>query len=666
LPEPSLCGQRSANLYWTKDAMNTSFLSEQDQQDLEKLINEAHRETHRRRAQILLLYNQNQSTSQIAARVEITARGVRYCREAFARKGMAIFGGRRRTEDRGRSRSSVSRLPSSGDFLSPALTKGTPVGVPPLRQQALSINELVDRHNPDSHKRGPTQAEYVCRMALALFDRVAELLPLEADKLSHRLGGDQRRLLEAAAMFHNLKPKAKATQAAILAQPLDGFSPLEQMLVAAMVRDQQGKIRPRKYLGVKIPVEDQKRLRALIGYLRLALGLGASQSQSTKIEAVELLADSLHIRLSGQHALTDAITAQSFSTLWSEVFQLCVHVSSDLKYQAGEAPHVAFLQLAGNLQSPGIQPDDPMAEAGRKLLRFYFAAMLSCETGARQGEDIEQLHDMRVATRRLRAAFGIFSDYFLAGVIKPYLKDLRATGRILGQVRDLDVFMARARGYMIKLAEAEGGGLAPLLKLWEAKHQEARTVMLTHLDGVRYQAFIQQFNVFLNSPGEGVMLIGSADHPLPNTPRAVTPLLIYNRLAAVRAFEKSLEKASIVELHALRTEFKRLRYTVEFFREILGGEAEQVIEDLKVIQDHLGELHDADVACNIISNLLNTWEMHQAALPISERPSPQPIAAYLAAKHAERHRLLVTFPEAWERFNRPEFRQKLALAVSAL
>jgi len=633
--------------------MNTSFLSEQDQQDLEKLTHEAHRETHRRRAQILLLYNQNQSTSQIAARVGITARGVRYCREAFARKGMAIFGGRRRTEDRGQSRSSVLRLPSSGDFLSPALTKGTP----PVRQQALSINELVDRHNPDSQ-----QAEYVCRMALALFDRVAELLPLEA----YRLGGDQRRLLEAAAMFHNLKPKAKAAQVAILAQPLDGFSPLEQTLVAAMVRDQQGKIRPRKYLGVKFPAEDQKRLRALIGYLRLALGLGASQSQSTKIEAVELLADSLHIRLSGQHALTDAITAQSFSTLWSEVFQLCVHVSSDLKYQAGEAPHVAFLQLAGNLQSPGIQPDDPMAEAGRKLLRFYFAAMLSCETGTRQGEDIEQLHDMRVATRRLRAAFDIFSDYFLAGVIKPYLKDLRATGRILGQVRDLDVFMASAQGYMIKLSEAQGGGLAPLLELWEAKHQEARTMMLTHLDGVRYQAFIQQFNVFLNSPGEGVMLIGSADHPLPNTPRAVTPLLIYSRLAAVRAFEKSLEKASIVELHVLRTEFKRLRYTVEFFREILGGEAGQVIEDLKVIQDHLGELHDADVACNIISNFLNTWEMHQAALPISERPSPQPIAAYLAAKHAERHRLLVTFPEAWERFNRPEFRQKLALAVSAL
>ena len=624
--------------------MNTPFLSEQDQQVLEKLVNEAHRETHRRRAQILLLYNQNQSTSQIAARVGITARGVRYCREAFARKGMAIFSKPGETLIRGKAAKVTPTRQTRGT--------GQVKGTPSVRQQALSINELVDRHNPDSQ-----QAEYVCRMALALFDRVAELLPLEA----YRLGGDQRRLLEAAAMFHNLKPKAKVAQAAILAQPLNSFSPVEQTLVAAIVRDQQGKIRPRKYLGVKIPAEDQKRLRALIAFLRLALGLGASQSQSTKIEAVELLADSLHIRLSGQHALTDAITAQSFSTLWSEVFQLCVHVSSDFKYQAGEV-----LQLAGNLQSPGIQPDDPMAEAGRKLMRFYFAAMLSCEAGARQGEDIEQLHDMRVATRRLRAAFDIFSDYFLAGVIKPYLKDLRATGRILGQVRDLDVFMARAQDYLQTLAEAEGGGLAPLLELWEAKHQEACTVMLAHLDGVRYQAFIQQFNVFLNSPGEGVRPIGSADHPLPNTPRAVTPLLIYNRLAAVRAFEKSLEKASIVELHALRTEFKRLRYTVEFFREILGGEAEQVIEDLKVIQDHLGELHDADVACNIISNFLNTWEMHQADLPISERPSPQPIAAYLAAKHAERHRLLVTFPEAWERFNRTEFRQKLALAVSAL
>jgi CHAD domain-containing protein len=639
--------------------MNTPFLSKSNQQALEKLASEAQSETHRRRAQILLLYNQNLPTGQIAARVGITARGVRYCRAAFASKGMAIFSKPGGTP----TRRVVRKVTPTRQMRE----VGSEKEAPPVPQKALTITELIERHRPgdqqadgqlaDGQLADLRQAEYVCRMALALFDRVAELLPLEA----YRLGGSQRRLLEAAALLHNLKPKVKATQAAILAQPLEGFSPLEQALVAAMVRDQQGKIRPRKFAGVKIPAEDQKRLRALVAFLRLALGLGGSQSQSTNIEAVELLADSLHIRLSGPHALTDAITAQSFSKLWSEVFQLRVHVSSDFKYRAGEV-----LQLAGNLQSPGIQPDDPMAEAGRKIMRFYFAAMLGCEAGARLGEDIEQLHDMRVATRRLRAAFDIFGNYFLASMIKTYLKDLRATGRILGQARDLDVFLARAQGYLKTLPDVERDGLAPLLELWEAKRQEARTLMLAHLDGVRYQAFIQQFSTFLNSPGEGVRPIAEADHPLPNTPRAVAAVLIYNRLAAVRAFDKNLEKASIVELHALRTEFKRLRYTVEFFREMLGGKAGPVIEDLKAIQDHLGELHDADVACNIISDFLNTWETHQAALPISERPSPQPIAAYLAAKHAERHRLLVTFPEAWERFNRPELRQNLALAVSAL
>ena len=79
----------------------------------------------------------------------------------------------------------------------------------------------------------------------------------------------------------------------------------------------------------------------------------------------------------------------------------------------------------------GVKPDDAMAEAGRKVLQFHFAHMLSHERGTRLGDDIEELHDMRVATRRMRAAFEVFGPFFRLKAIKPHLKGLRVAGRAL-------------------------------------------------------------------------------------------------------------------------------------------------------------------------------------------------------------------------------------------
>ena len=140
-------------------------------------------------------------------------------------------------------------------------------------------------------------------------------------------------------------------------------------------------------------------------------------------------------------------------------------------------------------------------------------------------------------------------------------------------------------------------------------------------------------------------------------------MLVYTRLAAVRAFDGILSSASILQLHALRIEFKRLRYTLEYFAEILGKELKQVVSEIKGMQDHLGDLHDAQVACQILSEFLDHWEDGQANLLLQERQSPGPVLDYLTYRHAERHTLLVTFPQVWAHFNRPELRSILAASM---
>jgi len=111
-----------------------------------------------------------------------------------------------------------------------------------------------------------------------------------------------------------------------------------------------------------------------------------------------------------------------------------------------------------------LEPTDTMAEAGRKVIGFHFARMLQHEPGTRLGEDIEELHDMRVATRRMRAALRIFGESFSKKKSKPIRKGLKETGQALGAVRDLDVFMEKLAQHRQTLPEAEKAGLDPLLK----------------------------------------------------------------------------------------------------------------------------------------------------------------------------------------------------------
>jgi CHAD domain-containing protein len=306
-----------------------------------------------------------------------------------------------------------------------------------------------------------------------------------------------------------------------------------------------------------------------------------------------------------------------------------------------------------------------MAEAGRKILRFHFAHMLSHEKGTRLGEDIEELHDMRVATRRMRAAFEVFSPFFKKKVIRNHLKGLRAAGRALGRVRDMDVFVEKARQYLKTLPKAERLGLEPLLTAWGQERAREREKLLAHLDSESYQQFKRDFNDFTASPGAGARFSPETD-PQPDLVRHVVPVLIYTNLAAVRAYEALLPNATIEQLHALRIEFKKLRYTLEFFREVLGKQSREVIDDLKILQDHLGNLNDANVACQMLREFIDNWEDRQVLLPLHDRQNPEPVLAYLAAKHAERHTLMITFPKVWEHFNRPEFRENLALAVAPL
>ncbi len=117
-----------------------------------------------------------------------------------------------------------------------------------------------------------------------------------------------------------------------------------------------------------------------------------------------------------------------------------------------------------NVAVQPVTPDDLMAEAGRKILLAEFVKMMQNEAGSRTGEDIESVHDMRVAIRKMRSLFRLLSPYYKRTSISPYKTELQHLAWTLGAVRDLDVLIEDIRVYQLTLKAAKQADLQQALQ----------------------------------------------------------------------------------------------------------------------------------------------------------------------------------------------------------
>ncbi len=351
-------------------------------------------------------------------------------------------------------------------------------------------------------------------------------------------------------------------------------------------------------------------------------------------------------------------------------------VAEESSEEPASVAEIEGTQAAPQSKRPGLDADDLMVEAAHKIVSYHFRQMLKHEAGTRAGEDIEELHDMRVATRRMRAAFGVLAGHLASDEVAPHLRGLKRTGRKLGAVRDLDVFWEKTERYLGSLPAGRMVDLEPLHVVWGKERERARGQMIGYLDSDRYGRFRDAFGTFLDSPRAGELpVLSDAVEPRPHRLRFVAPLLIYERLNAVQAYEGWVTGPDVPleRLHALRIAAKGLRYTLEFFEEILGAEARPLIEQIKGLQDHLGDLQDAVVASTLLRDFLTwgTWGPGPSTGGKKRAVSSEPIiapgvAAYLAARQAELQELINTFPQTWSRIQAQSFREQIAACVSRL
>lgn len=305
--------------------------------------------------------------------------------------------------------------------------------------------------------------------------------------------------------------------------------------------------------------------------------------------------------------------------------------------------------------STAIQPvvvEDNIVEAGRKILLAEFVKVLQHEAGSRSGADIEDVHDMRVAIRKTRSLFRLLKPYFKRSIIKTFNSDLRHLASTLGEVRDLDVLIENIRTYQATLKAAQQADIQQAVDELDKQREVTRYELIEVLDSRLYRRLIKDYSKFLTTAGDGAKAIDK-NNVSPVQVRHILPILIYERVAAVRAFDSILAEADAPTLHALRIELKQLRYTLSLFNEVLGVQAAEYVEEVKGLQDCLGHMNDAVVARAYLGDFLK--DSNLAALN-----------GYLTSLEEKEIALKGQLTELWTQFNTRKIQQKLSYAILAM
>ena len=129
------------------------------------------------------------------------------------------------------------------------------------------------------------------------------------------------------------------------------------------------------------------------------------------------------------------------------------------------------------------EPDDQdYRTAMRDAIATQWAAVWKAMPGVAAGEDPEAVHDVRVASRRLRAAMDVATDCFPAKWYRPLHKTAKAITQALGEVRDRDVLLEELAGARLRASEVERPGIDYLIAGIERDRKKARKRMLAFLE----------------------------------------------------------------------------------------------------------------------------------------------------------------------------------------
>ena len=236
-----------------------------------------------------------------------------------------------------------------------------------------------------------------------------------------------------------------------------------------------------------------------------------------------------------------------------------------------------------------LHDDATVSAVVRETLVAAITRMLRHDPGVRLGDDPEDVHQARVATRRLRSDLRTFRSVLDPEWLSATSGELKWLGAVLGAVRDADVLLERLHRQASELPDRDARATAALLRRLTVQRDEARLALLAALRSERYVVLLDR----LIAASEAVPVTEGDDKPaLDALPELVRRP--WNHLKkAVDALDADPADDA---LHQVRIRAKRARYAAEAAAALIGKPARAFAKAVADLQTVLGDHQDAVVA----------------------------------------------------------------------
>jgi inorganic triphosphatase YgiF len=247
-----------------------------------------------------------------------------------------------------------------------------------------------------------------------------------------------------------------------------------------------------------------------------------------------------------------------------------------------------------------LTPDMTVSTAFETIVWVILRHLQSNERGVVEGEDPEYLHQMRVALRRLRSAFSVFSTVLPRAAIAPLTVELQWLGEALGPARDWDVFMIET---LPPIREQFGRHAAMRQFARECTTQRRAAVRKAQraVGSRRYQRLMLHLAAWVATGAWAGQAEGAARAKLMKPARQFAGDAFATHYARVKKRGRRLKGRSATELHRLRIAVKKLRYAGDFFLTLFdANRARGMLSQLARLQTILGAMNDAETVETLV------------------------------------------------------------------
>jgi CHAD domain-containing protein len=285
-------------------------------------------------------------------------------------------------------------------------------------------------------------------------------------------------------------------------------------------------------------------------------------------------------------------------------------------------------------------------------------------TGVKEAQDIEYIHRMRVASRRLRAALPLFRTCFPDKQYVKWMQELTKITRALGDARDADVQIAFLQKSLKKIQkgpdpekkntvdnpQSTEPAIRFLLMGLQKKRSALQKRVLSAIAGLEKSRVTDEMHLVFTSMITRYRATRKKP-PLSGIP-PVAALRIGKRLSTLLSYEPwVIHPEAVAEHHATRIAAKKLRYTMEIYGPVYRNNLEKPVARVKKIQEILGDIHDCDVWIDQITTLLLRERTLLRTGKGAKRPDTTTLSSlrlFLHNRETERKRRYRQFVRYWQ------------------